>query len=260
MIYLCAAPEELSPARQFFSHIAHAACHIDTTGRLRSALSAPCAKDDFLLLTAEEQCSFLDPAALCRSVKEILITHSLKGVAADFPPPATAEKLRFLSLLTQELTASGISVFVPEEFAPNLSTTTAVICTAMSGGFFTKRLEDAVSRFGSVRIALDVQRLMMLFPIPSANGVGTPLSHTEFRNLFLSLRPAVFFSRELCAKYFLCRRHDRLHLVLFDDISTLLEKLRIGRRMGISHFFFSYPEISDLLGALSLAVNKEKTL
>ena len=260
MIYLCAAPKELSSARQSFSHIAHAACHIDTNGHLHSTLSAPCNKDDLLLLTAEEQSPFHEPAALCRSIKEILLKSGLKGAAADFPPPVTAEKLRFLSLLSRELTASGISFFAPEEFASNLPAATAVICTAMSGGIFTTRLEEAISRFGNGHIALDIQRLTMLFPIPSPTGVGTHLSHTEFKNLFLSLQPAVFFSRELCAKYFLLRQQGQLHLVLFDDISTLLEKLRIGKRMGISHFFFSYPEISDILGALSLAINKEKTL
>ncbi len=260
MIYLCAAPQELPSARRAFSHIAHAACHISSNGRLRTSLSSPCAKEDLLLLTSEEHCTFPDPTALCRTLRELCSQFGLQNIAADFPSPVTAEKLRFLSLLSKEFTVSGNRLWIPEEFASASPASGIVVCTAMSGGIFTKRLEEAVNRFGRDRIALDIQRLMMVFPIPSPTGTGTSLSQPEFKKLFLSQRPAVFFSRELCTKYFTYRHNGQLHLILFDDISTLLEKIRIGRQMGVSHFFLSYPEITDILGALSLAINKEKTL
>ena len=259
MIYLCAAPKELSPARQAFPHIAHAACHIDQSGRLHTSLPDTCAKEDLLLLSAEELCPFPDPARLCRMLKELCLHHGLSGIVADLPSPVTREKLRFLSLLQQEC-ASSCHLFIPEEFAPHLADSTAIVCAAMSGGIFTKRLEEALQHFPSHRPALDLQRTTMDFPIPAPGGTGTPLSLREFKEIFSSHRPAVFFSRELCAKYFTYRRNGQLRLVLFDDISTLLEKIRIGKRMGISHFFLSYPELTDILGALSLAVNKEKTL
>ena len=259
MIYLCAAPKELTPARQAFSHIAHAACYIDSTGRLHASLPKTCAKEDLLLLSAEEHSSFPDPLRLCHTLKELCLQAGLSGIAADLPPPATEEKLRFLSRLRQEC-ASACKLFVPEDFAPHLPGTIPIICTAMSGGIFNKRLEDALHRFPSPRPALDLQRTMMDFPIPAPGGTGTALTPIEFKELFSSHRPAVFFSRELCAKYFTYRRNGQPHLVLFDDISTLLEKIRIGRRMGISLFFLSYPETTDILGGLSLAANKEKTL
>ena len=260
MIYLCAAPKELSPARQAFAHIAHAACHIDRNSRLLTSLSQECANEDLLLLTGDPQSSFSHPDGLCRAIKELCLKSGLQGIAVDLLPPASENTFRFLSHLQQMCSSAGFDLFVPEDFTSHLPEATAVVCTAMSGGIFTKRLEEAIDRFGRGHIALDIQRLMMDFPIPAPDGIGTPLSHTEFKELFVSLRPAVFFSRELCAKYFLCRRHGQLHLILFDDLSTLLEKIRIGKSMGISHFFFSYPEISDILGALSLAVSKEKTL
>ena len=85
MIYLCAAPKELTPARQAFSHIAHAACYIDSTGRLHASLPKNCVKEDLLLLSSKEHSSFPDPLRLCHALKELCLQAGLSGIAADLP-------------------------------------------------------------------------------------------------------------------------------------------------------------------------------
>ncbi len=260
MIYLCAAPGEVPSAHPSFPHTAHAACHLERNGALRCAEGIVSSGKDLLLFTADEPCFFRDMSGLCREIKALCIKHGLQGVAANLSPPVREEKLRFLSLLSRELQSINCRLFIPEEFGDSIPTAAVFLPTAMSGGIFKERLAEAIARFGRGRLALDLERLMMDFTIPAPTGVGTPLSPAQFRHLAAALHPAVFFSRELCAKYFTCRLQNRHHLILFDDASTLMEKMRMGKELGISHFFFSYPDISDIFSELNLLLQREKPL
>lgn len=40
--------------------------------------------------------------------------------------------------------------------------------------------------------------------------------------------PSVFFSQDLCARYFTYTRNGETHFVLYDDADTLSQKLRTG--------------------------------
>lgn len=259
MIYLCAAPGDLPSPHSFFPQVAHAACRLESSGLFHIDPIVP-AKDDLLLLTAAEPFFLRDPPLFFKQLKDICAKHGLHGIVADLSPPVTEDKRRFLSLLARELSTSPYRLFVPEEYGNISPGTVVIICTAMSGGLFKARLEEAITRFGRDRLALDLQRLIMDFTIPAPTGNGTPMNSAQLKSLMSLLRPAVFFSHELCAKYFTCRRQERHHLILFDDVSTLMEKIRIGKELGISRFLFSYPDISDILRPLSLAVKKEEPL
>ena len=61
---------------------------------------------------------------------------------------------------------------------------------------------------------------------------------------------AVFFSGELCARYFTYRTLAADHFVLFDDAETLRRKARLGAELGAAAAFFMLPEVSDLLDDL----------
>lgn len=65
--------------------------------------------------------------------------------------------------------------------------------------------------------------------------------------------PAVFFSQELCARYFTYSRGGDTHFVLFDDADTLNQKLKVGASLGFSAAFLMWPEIRDLAGTLNLS-------
>ena len=123
-----------------------------------------------------------------------------------------------------------------------------LICTAISGGTLRERLEEAKREFGD-RIALDLQRVRMEFPLPCPTGEGCAISQETLCE-FLKEDPAVFFSEDLCAKYFvrICGCEPRF--VMFDDAHTLQRKLHLAQGMGISTAFVMYPEVEDILGEL----------
>lgn len=122
-----------------------------------------------------------------------------------------------------------------------------LIGTAVSGGSLRELLEDAVRLYGAKRITLDVQRLAMDFPLPCPSGEGRILTRRELATLRARSSAPVYFSRELCARYFTYCAGPEARLVLFDDARTLREKLRLARSLGIEDAFFMYPEIEDIL-------------
>ena len=126
-----------------------------------------------------------------------------------------------------------------------------LICTAMSGGNFTERLREAAAqRGGAGRLGLDVQRLRMDFRLPARSGQGEPLSQEALDRLMERESPAVFFSQDLCARYFTYCRNGEAHFVLFDDAGTLTQKVKVGSSLGFSAAFFMWPEVRDIAGDL----------
>ena len=92
----------------------------------------------------------------------------------------------------------------------------------------------------------------MDFTLPAPSGEGAPLSGEELRQLMEREQPTVFFSRDLCARYFTYARDGRAHFVLFDDAETLNRKVQIGTSLGFSTAFFMWPEVRDIAGKLNL--------
>ena len=76
------------------------------------------------------------------------------------------------------------------------------------------------------------------------------MTEEDFRRLTERERPSVFFSQDLCARYFTYSREGETHFVLFDDADTLSQKLRIGNAMGFSAAFLMWPEVKDVAGKL----------
>ena len=126
-----------------------------------------------------------------------------------------------------------------------------LVCTAISGGSLNQRLQEAADAHGgAARLALDVQRLRMDFRLPARSGEGEPLDEERLRRLMERESPSVFFSQELCARYFTYTRNGELHFVLFDDADTISQKLRTGAGMGFSAAFLMWPEVKDIMGKL----------
>ena len=75
----------------------------------------------------------------------------------------------------------------------------------------------------------------------------------QLRQQMDTLRPAVFFSRELCARYYTYMNRDTgAHFVLFDDGDTMLRKVEVARQAGVSVFLAPYEDIRDCAGPLGL--------
>ena len=109
-------------------------------------------------------------------------------------------------------------------------------------------VQEACAAYGAQRLALDLERLMMDFPLPCPSGEGIRLSREE-----LAIRMqgrSVFYAEDLCARYFTYRRGGQTHFVLFDDAGTLKRKMEMGQVLGIREGFVMLPEVEDLTGFL----------
>ena len=67
----------------------------------------------------------------------------------------------------------------------------------------------------------------------------------QLEELMARLSPAVFFSGELCARYFTYMSRDNgAHFVLFDDGDTLRHKVEVARELGIRTFLAPWAEVA----------------
>lgn len=250
--YLAAVPEQVQEAGRFGCGIAHVAYRIGSGSiLLRSALSLQ-VQGGLLCVSDRDAPTITDPGALCAAVNRECGRRGYSGVLLDFESPLRPDLLSFAKTLTQQLSSHGRTLYLPEEYAQAADGDTVIlICTAISGGSLSQRLKEAAEHFGgAARLGLDIQRLRMDFRLPERSGQGTLLSEAQLRQL---MEPAsVFFSQELCARYFTYTKENSLHFVLFDDAGTITQKLRLGAGMGFRAAFLMWPEVQDIAPKLNL--------
>lgn len=148
------------------------------------------------------------------------------GVFLDFEQnyPLLREALQSIDA---GLFGAGIPLYVPERCAGGLSHAIAVCEAAVSGGSFDQRFRDLLIRYGAGRVAAMLQPVCTSFLLPSQDADGTPLTMEALEALRAQYGSQVFFSKELCAKYFTYMDEENQgHFVLFDDRSTMQEKQR----------------------------------
>ena len=113
--------------------------------------------------------------------------------------------------------------------------------------------DDRPEFTGEDRFPLAVQRVAEDFFLPSPTGSGVPLSRRELEEKLEQLHPSVFFSHELCARYFTyMSRESGAHFVLFDDRDTLRKKLEVAQELGITSAVAALPEVLDAAGELGI--------
>lgn len=247
-IYLAVTPDKLEAALRCTGRVAHVAYRIDASGALACCELPLQVRGGMMVLSDGDGCGIREPAALCRAIRQECAARSFGAVVADFEQPVSEQRCAFLNALNGVLRKNGRRLFVPEAYGCEVEGAMVMICTAVSGGTLRHRLEEARERFGE-RIVLDLQRVRMEFPLPCPGGEGCVMEREVLEKL-LSEEPAVFFSEDLGAKYFvrICGCEPRL--VLFDDAATLRRKLRLGQEMGISAAFMMFPEVEDILDEL----------
>ena len=244
-IYLAAAPSAAQEAAGYCRALAHAAYRIGPDSTLLRQSLLLQSKGGLLCVSDREAPFIDDPEALCGAVLRECGRRNYGGALLDFEEAPRRDRMAFAEKLAQALGGAKRTLFIPERYA--VPGAVVLICTAISGGSFSQRLEEARNRPGGAGgLALDVQRLRMDFRLPARSGEGAPLSLEDFRQLLDREQPAVFFSQDLCARYFTYARDGEAHFVLFDDADTLRQKLRLGSAMGFSAAFFMWPEIQDI--------------
>ncbi|MDO4286825.1 MAG: hypothetical protein Q4C40_03785 [Eubacteriales bacterium] len=165
------------------------------------------------------------------------------GIMADFERPLLQDLTRALDRETQR---SGLQLLIPlalAEYAPHAC---VIADTAVSGGSLEDRFSELLQRFGTEKLAAQLVCSCADFPLPCANPEGTALTREEFHSLLNRTGATVFFSRELCAKYFTYSSGDQAHFVLFDDADTLRAKVRILTRLGVNRLLVIYPDAKEM--------------
>ena len=212
----------------------------------------PPPRRNLLSLTDRDAPAVENPEVLCGYVCRECARRGYAGAALDFEGAVREDLANFAECLSRRFAETGRRLYVPESYADAGAGdhTAALVCTALSGGNFEERLREAVEQRGGDRLALDVQRLRMDFSLPAESGEGEPLGAEAFREL--AEGKSVYFSPDLCARYFTFTQGGTAHFVLFDDADTLNRKLDMGRRYGVRAALLQWPEIADIAGDLRL--------
>ena len=147
------------------------------------------------------------------------------GVFADFERE-TAQTLALLRAFDEALAEDGIPLYVPVNIGRDLEHAVLTVSTALSGGSLTAYFSSLQGIYGAHRVAAFLQPVSQDFTLPSASPDGKPLSAAARAALLAETGAQVFFSHELCARYFTYTdREGAAHFVLFDDADTLAAKL-----------------------------------
>ena len=247
-LYLATAPDRLDQARPYTAYLAHAAYCIGENDRLTAPALPQQLRGGLMMLSDREAPAVRQPETLCRQVLRECACRGYTGVVLDFESAPTADRVRLARQLGGLLRRQGKALFLPEDWGTYVENASVLICTALSGGSLRSRLEQAQARFAPRPVALDCQRLAMDFLLPSPNGEGAALTRRQLRQLRQGR--TVYFSEDLCARYFTYRTAHHTHFVLFDDADTIRRKLHTASELGIDTALVMLPEVDDLLDDL----------
>lgn len=246
--YLAITPREAQQLSGCSLPLVHVAYAIDESGALSRSGFPTQIKGGLMGLSDRCTKPLKHADALLRTIICECASRQFEGVLADFESDHLPDRVAFLDRLGTLLSQQHCSLFVPQSLpAPSAS---VLISTAISGGSLSEMLQGAQNRYGASRVSLDLERLIMDFPLPCPSGRGRPMPLSELQTLQHRRDISTFYSRELAAHYFTYSRNGETHFVLFDDAQTLSSKLSLGERLGIQAAFLMYPEVRDLLPEL----------
>ena len=232
-LYLAVTPRGAREATQYGRTLAHVAYRIGPGSTLLRQNPNFQTRGGLLSVSDREAPPIGDPDALCAAVLRECGRQGYSGTLLDFEEAPRRDRLEFARRLVPALAAGRRTLYLPERYAQAAENGTfLLICTAISGGNLGQRLQEAANAHGGApRLALDVQRL---------------------RRLMERKSPSVFFSQELCARYFTYSQNGEAHFVLFDDADTISQKLRTGAEMGFAAAFLMWPEVKDIIGKIGV--------
>ena len=196
-----------------------------------------------LMVADDREFTGLGPTGpVCQEIARECQVRGFSGAVLDFEkrlPPLE----QIAAWLDEQFARRGWTLLVPEPYGKAAPHARVMIPSALSGGSLQKRLEEALERFGESRVALALEKRAEDFFLPSPTGGGQPLTDRELEELKQRLSPSVFFSGELCARYFTyMSRESGAHFVLFDDGDTLRHKVEVARGLGIHTFLAPWAE------------------
>jgi hypothetical protein len=242
LFYLAVSPQEQEHGASCSQRLACAAYRIGPSSSLLREVSLSALSNGLPLISDRNAPVISDAEKLAQAVLRECSRRKSAGAVLDFESPPTPDRLQFAKICARLLSSRQLALYVPELYA--VPGSIPLINTAVSGGNFTEYLQDALRRYGHA--ALDVQRLCMDFSLPAPSGTGTAMRQDQLSAILRQTCPQVFFSQDLCAKYFTDSRNGQTHFILYDDGDTLRKKMQIGSSLGFYAAFLMYPEVSDL--------------
>lgn len=252
MLILTTPPDALTQARETGLTLGHMAYRVGRGPHLfRSGVPIPL-RGGLMVVDSKGFDGQGEPGVLCQEILRECAARGFRGVICDFTGRPLPLLERVLTNLDELLARKGLSLHVPEAYGAYTQKGRVLIPSALSGGSLAQRLEEAALRFGGPeRITLAVRRVAEDFFLPSPTGSGRPMSREELARQLEERKPSVFFSNELCARYFTyMSRESGAHFVLFDDAMSIRKKLQVAQKAGIHRAVAALPEVDDLLGQL----------
>lgn len=252
ILILTTPPDHLPQARDTGLTLGHMAYRVGQGPHLfRSGMPVPL-RGGLMVVDAKGFDGHGELDVLCQEILRECAARGFGGVICDFEGRPLPLLERVLSQLDEMLPRKGLTLHVPEGYGHCTQRARVLIPSALSGGSLTQRLEESILRFGGPeRITLAIQRVAQDFFLPSPTGSGRPMSREELTRQLEERTPSVFFSNELCARYYTyMSRESGAHFVLFDDAMSIRQKLQIAQKLGIRRAVAALPEIDDLLPEL----------
>ena len=239
-LILAASPaQEAECAAQPDSELAHMAYAVSPELRLMRLSGNPPGRGGLLYFALEQPPSGAAEPFLNQLRRECA-AQRYRGVIADLPPRGYGQ---FAQALDRALAAQRLAVYLPEPYAQTAPRARILVSTAISGGTLKDRLESAVRRYGADRTVAALERRAEDFPIPARTGCGTPLTPEALNSLRRSIRASVYYSPELCARYFTYLQGQHPHFVLFDDSETMRAKRKAAQEAGIAECLAAWTEL-----------------
>lgn len=243
-LILAAAPEEESAAAER-GVVAHMSYRVEAGPRLMR-LSSRLPGQGGLLYFGIETLQGANFNFFCQQCVRECAARQYRGVVADLPERNDKPLHRLVRQLDEALHSRGLVLYVPERFQSGAPNAKVLVSTALSGGSLRLRLQEAMRAYGPERVVPAAQRIMEDFTPPSRSGTGRRLSPEELRELQNQKRPNVFWSPELCARYFTYfTPAGQAHFVLYDDAETLRAKFRLAGELGIGECMAAWAELDQ---------------
>lgn len=147
----------------------------------------------------------------------------------DLPFAVLTEDRREASKLLELAEQYGPRLLVPEVWSRILPRCGVLISSALSGGTFLQRVEDAVRCYPR-RCWLLVEPMSMEFPLPCPSGTGTAVPMEPFQRQF--------FSEDLCCQYTHFLRNQQGVMVLWDTAESLSRKMELAKAAGFLGYVY----------------------
>lgn len=239
-VYLAANAQDAVNAEKLGLPCVYLFYRIGENGTLQRAQLPAAARGGMMGIFEAPGLATADPDKLARDIGGESARRGYAGVMLDLT--STVGMLTPLSNLSQSLRKLNIVHYVPVELASAAPGAKLVVSTAVSGGSFSQLLDEACARWGADNICLDITRTRSAFEMPGWSPEGRTLQKDEFSEMLQKHMSSVFFSPELCAKYFTCREGGKAQFIVFDDADTAAYKVDLARRRGLPAVFLLYSE------------------